>query len=148
MCNTETKVFIRETVEDNTNRIKYDLLRGITGLEGKVDGVDMKVVVIDNKVTEINGTVKDHSKEIRDLQEKNRRKKLDCPYGPEIKDLTDNLLTTDTLKRFVAEQEDKTATKQQVWNTRMRWVVGVIGVVFTVITIVTNLVLYFIQRGG
>ncbi len=139
MCDNETRKFIKETVEANTNRIKYDILRVLEPLKKDVEGID-------KKVNHINGTVNEHKEQIRDLEEVNRSRELNCPYAPAIKELMENLLTNAALQEYIKAQEDRTVEAQKLKDLKMRWIVGLIGVGFTVITIIVNIVIFYLQN--
>ncbi len=118
MCDEPTKKFIRETVEGNTNRIKYDLLRSIDVVRGIAEAVE-------KNVTEINGTVKTHNSKIRAIE--------------------DHILTKETLKDYIKkkEQEDMTAAflaaeEANARNRRMQWIIaGIVGVGMAVVSLIT-----------
>lgn len=141
MCDEQTKLFIKQTVENNTNRIKYDLLRSI-------DSVKKVSEAVKERVDHINGMVGDHQKRIRDLEEYHRSRKLDCPYGETIEAMSDSLLTSAALREFLNEQELKQEKIQLTKDTRMRWIIGAIGIIFTVVTIIVNVVIYLLERSG
>ena len=141
MCDPETKQFIKETVENNTNRIKYDILRAFEPLKKDVEQIE-------GKLTEVVETVGGHSGKIRDLEEVNRSRELNCPYAPAIKELMENLLTNAALQEYMREQESRQLKIQKAKDTKMRWIVGLIGIGFTIITIIVNVVIFHLSKGG
>lgn len=139
MCDGTTKQFIKDTVENNTNRIKYDILRVFGSLRKDVEHIE-------DTVTHIDKIMEEQAKKVRDLEEAHRSRELNCPYAPAIKELMENLLTTNALKEYMNEQEDRMLAQQQVKDTKMRWVVGLISVGFTIITILVNLFIFYFEN--
>lgn len=139
MCGKEIKTYIQDTVEANTNRIKYDILR-------QVEPVRRDVTDTLKKVSEINGTVKNHTEEIASLYVYQKTRELDCPFAEIIKEHSDNLLTETTLKEFIREQNKEKREEDKQKDLRMRWIVGLIGIAFTVVQIIIGIVLYGLQN--
>ncbi len=126
MCDEPTKKFIRETVEGNTNRIKYDLLRNIDVVKGIAEAVRDNVI-------EINGTVKTHGRKISKIEEKARHKEAYCPYSDDIAAFKEHILTKEALKEYLEKKETEDAAtallmveEANVRNRKIQWVVACI----------------------
>ncbi len=136
MCDRE---YIMNTVKNQARETeKY--------FDAKLEPMQETIGRIETKLDTINGSVVDTEKRVRDLEEKTRTKKLDCPYSEDIQILTENLLTTSALKEFIKTENTKNIEESNLKANSMKWIIGIIAVLFTIISILVNVGIFFLSN--
>ena len=139
MCDDPTRQYIKSVIKYHTEYNKDEILTKVEQVRGILNRTE-------NKVDTLNGSVKDAHKKIRDLEEKERSRLLNCPHNDEINMLKKDQLTNTTLKQFIEEQENKRIEETKLKDSRIKWIVGLVGVGFTIITIIINIILHYIEK--
>ncbi len=141
MCDEATKKYIKETMKHYAENIRVNLQKDLSFIKDTSTRTE-------KKVDTINGNVKDNKDRIRDLEEKNRAKYLECPNRETIDTLKENLLTSTALKKFIKEEKDREIQDNKAKEAKTRWIVAAIGVIFTILNVSINILIFYLERNG